>query len=71
MLAMAFYKIHSCETVKAVLEEARLEERRQLGRLCNNVDRKYIYTYACMNSFIMKGNFFCLVFCVSYFQELE
>jgi len=31
LLEMAFYKIHSYETIKAVLEGARLEERRQEG----------------------------------------
>lgn len=38
MLKMVFKKIQSYETIKDVLEGARLGERGQLRRLCNNVD---------------------------------
>ena len=71
VLEMAFYKIHSCETTKAVLEGARLEERRQLGRLCNNVGRKYMYIHVCTYEFFYdEGKRFLPVFCFSYFQGL-
>lgn len=69
---MAFYKIHSCETIKAVSEEARLEERRQLGRLCSDIGGKYMYIHVCMYEFFHKeGKHFLPVFCFSYFQGLE